>query len=57
MSRRSRNEDSIAPLVRQILEQLGEDPDREGLERTPERVEKALRFLTSGYHTDLDARS
>jgi GTP cyclohydrolase IA len=32
---------------------LGEDPKREGLVRTPERVEKALRFLTSGYETDI----
>ena len=36
-------------LVRQLLVQLGEDPAREGLVRTPERVEKALKFLTSGY--------
>jgi len=40
---------NIAELVRQMLVQLGEDPKREGLERTPERFEKALRFLTSGY--------
>jgi GTP cyclohydrolase I len=43
---------SFAPLIRKIIEQLVDDPDREGLTRTPERVEKALRFLTSGYHTD-----
>ena len=43
----------IAPLVSGMLEALGEDPQREGLLRTPERVEKALRFLTSGYSTDL----
>ena len=43
----------IAPRVREILEQLGEDPLREGLERTPERVEKALQFLTSGYSVDI----
>jgi GTP cyclohydrolase I len=41
--------ESIAGLVRKMLVQLGEDPDREGLQRTPERFEKALRFLTSGY--------
>ena len=35
--------------VREILLGLGEDPDREGLRRTPARVEKALRFLTGGY--------
>ncbi len=42
-------------LIRQILVQLGEDPGREGLVRTPGRVEKALRFLTSGYSADVDA--
>jgi GTP cyclohydrolase I len=36
-------------IVRQLLVRLGEDPDREGLERTPLRVAKALDFLTSGY--------
>jgi GTP cyclohydrolase I len=46
-------EEPLAPLVRQMLERLGESPEREGLSRTPERVEKALRFLTSGYRTDL----
>ena len=44
---------TIAPLVRRMLEELGENPGREGLARTPERVEKALRFLTSGYRTDV----
>jgi GTP cyclohydrolase IA len=39
----------IAENVRQILAGLGEDPKREGLERTPDRVEKALKFLTGGY--------
>ena len=43
----------MAPLVREILVQLGEDPLREGLQRTPERVEKALQFLTSGYSVDI----
>ena len=38
--------------VRTLLSGLGEDPDREGLDKTPERVEKALRFLTKGYHED-----
>ncbi len=38
--------------VRTLLSGLGEDPEREGLDKTPERVEKALRFLTKGYHED-----
>lgn len=42
----------IADLVRQMLVQLGEDPNRDGLRRTPERYEKAMRFLTSGYRQD-----
>jgi GTP cyclohydrolase IA len=43
----------IAPHVREILAALGEDPDREGLLKTPERVEKSLRFLTQGYDLTL----
>jgi len=41
-------------LIRQLLGELGEDPSREGLRHTPKRVEKALRFLTSGYDADID---
>jgi GTP cyclohydrolase I len=41
-------------LVRRLLAELGEDPAREGLVNTPKRVEKALRFLTSGYAADID---
>jgi GTP cyclohydrolase I len=40
--------------IRQLLQALGEDPGREGLLNTPQRVEKSLRFLTSGYAADLD---
>lgn len=40
---------SLAPLMRDLLVHLGEDPDRDGLVRTPERMEKALRWLTRGY--------
>ena len=43
----------IETLVREIIAALGEDPSREGLVKTPERVAKALAFLTSGYGTDL----
>jgi GTP cyclohydrolase IA len=45
---------AIADLVRQMIAQIGEDPNREGLRRTPERFEKALRYLTSGYRQDPD---
>ncbi len=44
---------NIAPLVEEIIEALGEDPKREGLVRTPDRVDKALKFLTSGYRMDI----
>ena len=40
-------------LVRALLAELGEDPMRDGLTRTPERVERALKFLTSGYESDV----
>ena len=42
-------------LITRLLVELGEDPQREGLVRTPIRVEKALRFLTSGYGANIDA--
>jgi GTP cyclohydrolase IA len=41
-------------LITRLLKELGEDPGREGLLNTPKRVEKALRFLTSGYSADVD---
>jgi GTP cyclohydrolase I len=45
-------EGRIAKLVAKMLKEVGEDVEREGLERTPDRVEKALRYLTSGYEQD-----
>jgi GTP cyclohydrolase IA len=45
---------AIADHVREIIKLLGEDPNREGLRKTPERFERALRFLTGGYHQNLD---
>jgi GTP cyclohydrolase I len=47
-------EQTIAPLIRELLARLGEDPRREGLARTPDRVDKALKFLTSGYAMDVN---
>jgi len=44
----------LAENIREVLKDLGENASREGLERTPERYEKALRFLTSGYTTSLE---
>ena len=44
---------SIAKNVREILSEIGEDPSREGLEQTPIRVEKALKFLTGGYSSNI----
>jgi GTP cyclohydrolase IA len=41
-------------LIRRLLAELGEDPDREGLLDTPKRVDKALRFLTGGYAANID---
>lgn len=43
----------VADHLRQILADLGENPSREGLLRTPERYERALKFLTSGYEADI----
>jgi GTP cyclohydrolase IA len=42
-------------IIRQLLGAVGENPSREGLVDTPKRVEKSLRFLTSGYTADVDA--
>ena len=46
-------EPSIAPLIEEMIGRLGEDPHRDGLLRTPLRVDKAMRFLTSGYGMDI----
>ncbi|MDL1873082.1 GTP cyclohydrolase I FolE [Deltaproteobacteria bacterium PRO3] len=39
-------------LIRQLLKEIGEDPEREGLQKTPGRVARALKFLTQGYAMD-----
>jgi len=52
MSQPPRTPDPIEPLVAQLLKELGEEPGREGLARTPARVARSLRFLTEGYEQD-----
>jgi len=48
------NKERVAELIRELLAELGEDPSRDGIVKTPERVAKAYEFLTSGYRRDLD---
>jgi len=50
----SSSEGVIAAHLRDVLKNLGENPSREGLQRTPERYERAMKFLTSGYETNLE---
>jgi GTP cyclohydrolase I len=44
----------LTELYREILREIGEDPDREGLQKTPERAARALRDFTRGYQQDVD---
>ena len=48
------NLERVGELVRELLVEVGEDPDREGLVKTPERVARAYQFLTRGYRMDVD---
>jgi GTP cyclohydrolase I len=54
-SRLLAREETIADLVRRMINLVGEDPEREGLRKTPERFEKAFKFLTSGYHQNAES--
>ena len=47
------NKENVERLIRELLVEIGEDPEREGLQRTPARVAKSLEFLTSGYQGDI----
>lgn len=49
-----REDATMADLIRELLVRIGEDPEREGLLRTPERVERSWRFLTQGYDQTVD---
>ena len=49
------SKETVADLVRKMIALVGEDPNREGLRKTPERYEKALKFLTSGYNQSVES--
>lgn len=48
------NKERVADLIQELLIELGEDPNREGLQKTPDRVAKSWEFLTRGYHQNLN---
>jgi GTP cyclohydrolase I len=54
MVERDADNDKITALVRELLAELGEDPDREGLIETPKRVSHAYRYFTRGYQTNVE---
>ena len=50
----AKNIEELASIYRRVLELIGEDPEREGLKRTPVRVAKAMNFLTNGYYMNAE---
>jgi GTP cyclohydrolase IA len=47
----------LQDLTREMLVRLGEDPERDGLRRTPERMERSMQYLTKGYREDPEENS
>ncbi len=54
MNKKEPDTQKMQGLIKDLVAELGEDPEREGLLKTPERVEKSLRYLTSGYNQDIE---
>jgi len=52
LQEQNENEAALEKAYQEVIERIGEDPDRDGLKRTPERMAKAIRFLTRGYQED-----
>ena len=50
------DEQKVQRLIKELLVEFGEDPEREGLRKTPERITRSFAFLTSGYREDAFAR-
>jgi len=48
------NKERVSELIKELLIEIGEDPQREGLQKTPQRVAAAYEFLTSGYRADIN---
>ncbi len=48
------DKERVAKIIRQLIEAIGEDPEREGLQRTPKRVAESFDFLMSGYGSDIE---
>ena len=48
------NQEELESITRNLLFEIGEDPNREGLLKTPKRVAKSWKFLTKGYHANIE---
>ncbi len=54
MANKTLQDASLSELVRELLLRIGEDPERDGLKKTPERIDKSLRWLTRGYELSVE---